>query len=171
MELKIIRNLRIQQGLTQMELASLSGVSLPTIQNIEMKKGNPSWETLEALANILGLQLSIQPKPADWDLLAQLGLPLTSQRLSSRFVPSSNLLVRGIFQAVEELLSEKQIDDRERKLEAVQACLLAIHHHFNTFFRRHFARSTKVAEVLPTQITGRLIKLRRLSVQRLSEYL
>ena len=52
--LKLIRE---ERGLTQSELASHSGISRATIQNVESGKQSPTVETLDALAGALGVPI------------------------------------------------------------------------------------------------------------------
>lgn len=54
-----IKVLRIQKGLSQNELAQLSGVSLRTIQRIENGESKPQGETLRKIVNILECQADI----------------------------------------------------------------------------------------------------------------
>ena len=44
-------------GISQNDLAEMSGVSLATIKNIERGKGNPSFETVEKLLSVLGMDI------------------------------------------------------------------------------------------------------------------
>ena len=44
-------------GISQNDLAEMSGVSLATIKNIERGKGNPSFETVEKILSVLGLEI------------------------------------------------------------------------------------------------------------------
>jgi len=50
---------------TQEYLAELSGVSLRTLKAIESGKGNPTIETLNKLAEVLGLELKLEIKKAN----------------------------------------------------------------------------------------------------------
>ncbi|HEY0273933.1 MAG TPA: helix-turn-helix domain-containing protein [Chitinophaga sp.] len=54
-----IRNRRELLGLSQVQLADLSGISVRTIQLVEQGKGNPSLETLTKLTDPLGLRLEL----------------------------------------------------------------------------------------------------------------
>jgi transcriptional regulator with XRE-family HTH domain len=47
---------------TQETLSELSGVGLRTLKQFESGKGNPTLLTLAKLADVLGLELSLQPK-------------------------------------------------------------------------------------------------------------
>jgi y4mF family transcriptional regulator len=55
----IIRQRRELLGLSQTQLAALSGISTRTIQLVEQGKANPSLDTLVNLIDILGLQLEL----------------------------------------------------------------------------------------------------------------
>jgi transcriptional regulator with XRE-family HTH domain len=52
-------------NLRQEDLAEISGVTIKTIHLIESASGNPSVETLEKLATVLGMELFIQVKKAN----------------------------------------------------------------------------------------------------------
>ena len=84
---QFIRGNRMKLGITQVKLSHLSGVSLPTIQNIEVGKANPSMETLEALCRALYLKVSIVEKDADLKLLMAAGLPLAEETAPSLSSP------------------------------------------------------------------------------------
>lgn len=47
---------------TQETLAEISGVSLRTLKEIESGKGNPTLETLQKLADVLGMEVMLQVK-------------------------------------------------------------------------------------------------------------
>jgi DNA-binding XRE family transcriptional regulator len=47
---------------TQETLALLTGVSLRTIKQLEVGKGNPTLETIQKLADALGLELQLKIK-------------------------------------------------------------------------------------------------------------
>jgi transcriptional regulator with XRE-family HTH domain len=49
-------------NLRQEDLAEMSGIAIKTIHLIESGSGNPSVETLEKLATVLGLELILQVK-------------------------------------------------------------------------------------------------------------
>ena len=44
-------------GISQNDLAEMSGVSLATIKNIERGVGNPSFETVEKILSVLGMEI------------------------------------------------------------------------------------------------------------------
>ena len=47
---------------TQELLAELSGVGLRTLKQLESGKGNPTLLTMQKLADVLGLEMSLQVK-------------------------------------------------------------------------------------------------------------
>ena len=49
-------------NLTQESLADLSGVGLRTIKQLEAGKGNPTFNTLQEIADVLGFELVLQVK-------------------------------------------------------------------------------------------------------------
>jgi transcriptional regulator with XRE-family HTH domain len=57
-----IINRRSVLGITQEQLAKLSGVGLKTIYKLEQGLGNPSLDTLEKVLDVLGLEFSIKLK-------------------------------------------------------------------------------------------------------------
>ena len=59
---KLIKERRVVLGLTQQDLADYSGLSLRIIKSVESEKGNPSLNTLEKIAEVLGLELIMKVK-------------------------------------------------------------------------------------------------------------
>src|SRR5437868_5975395 len=114
-----IRSTRQILGYSQVELAALSGVSLPTLQNIEAGKGNPSLDTINLLFKSLELRLTHTVEPADWDLLAACGLALTPLH-QTKIVFSKEVLLQQIKRAIVELEnSHPVIAELSRKQEAL----------------------------------------------------
>ncbi len=52
-------------GVTQEQLADLSGVGLRTLKALESKKSNPTLETLTKLADVLGMELKLVVKKTE----------------------------------------------------------------------------------------------------------
>ena len=48
--------------ITQENLAELSGVGLRTIKQLEAGKANPTYKTLQEIADVLGFELVLQVK-------------------------------------------------------------------------------------------------------------
>lgn len=59
---EIIKSRRQFLNLRQEDLAEMSGIATKTIHLIESRSGNPSVETLEKLATVLGMELILQIK-------------------------------------------------------------------------------------------------------------
>jgi len=52
-----IKKRRKALSLTQNDLSEMAGVSLATLKNIERGAGNPSFETIEKLLEVLGMEI------------------------------------------------------------------------------------------------------------------
>ena len=153
-----------------MELGRLAGVSLPTVQNVESGRANPSLSTLESLLDALGLAVCLEDKRADWDLLSALGLPLFSKE-TKRPRASVELLLSNLRLAALELVRDGDLGDRERKLESFQALLLALETYFPTFYRKRLGKSPIFGSLFPDKPSGRVIKLKRIAGRALAEYM
>ena len=146
---------RRELGLTQVELSNLSGVSVPFIQLVESGRSNPSLETASALLSSLGLAFQIVEQVPDWSELSKFGVPIGEQPKQIEWLGTkSEASLRKAYLFV---LKNKNLI-RER--EAVEAYLVAIRDHYPTFFRRF----KDLAPDLPKILSGRLIKLRRISL-------
>lgn len=55
---KQVKALRAERGLTQAQLADLSGISEEWVRRIERGEGSPSLDTIEVLAGSLGVPVS-----------------------------------------------------------------------------------------------------------------
>lgn len=53
----IIKARRRELGISQVDLAEMSGLSLATVKNIERGKGNPSYETISRILDVLGMEI------------------------------------------------------------------------------------------------------------------
>ncbi len=57
-----IRNRRKELGITQPHLAELAKVSTNTLYKLERGQGNPSLDVLNKLAEVLGMELTLEVK-------------------------------------------------------------------------------------------------------------
>lgn len=57
-----IKDRREMLKVTQETLAELSGVGLRTLKQLERGKGNPTFKTLQKLADVLGMEVCLQVK-------------------------------------------------------------------------------------------------------------
>lgn len=60
--IKQIKERREMLKITQENLADLSGVGLRTIKQLEAGIANPTYKTLQEIADVLGLELVLQVK-------------------------------------------------------------------------------------------------------------
>jgi transcriptional regulator with XRE-family HTH domain len=60
--IKTIKERRKTLKVTQESLAQLSGVGLRTLKQFESGKGNPTLQTLQKIADVLGLEVSLTLK-------------------------------------------------------------------------------------------------------------
>jgi y4mF family transcriptional regulator len=58
----IVRERRRELKITQSRLADISNISKNTIYKFEKGQNNPSLKVVEQLLDVLGLELSVQPK-------------------------------------------------------------------------------------------------------------
>lgn len=59
---KIVKERRDTLRVTQETLAELSGVGLRTLKEFESGKGNPTLQTLQKIADVLGMEVSLKLK-------------------------------------------------------------------------------------------------------------
>jgi hypothetical protein len=105
---------------------------------------------------------------ADWDALCALGLPLSAVG-KRRVARTPESLARQISRAVGDPGVRPGI--RSREVEALQALLLALCVHFPSFYERHVASDAAAAALVPAEPAGRVVKLHRIAVAALAEYL
>ena len=60
--IQTIKERREMLQVTQETLAELSGVGLRTLNQLESGKGNPTLQTLQKLANVLGMEVCLRLK-------------------------------------------------------------------------------------------------------------
>jgi DNA-binding XRE family transcriptional regulator len=60
--IKIVKERRDNLQVTQEYLAQLSGVGLRTLKQFESGRGNPTLQTLQKIADVLGLEVSLKLK-------------------------------------------------------------------------------------------------------------
>ena len=60
--IKVIKERRNVLQVTQETLAELAGVGLRTLKQFESGKGNPTLQTLQKIADVLGMEVSLKLK-------------------------------------------------------------------------------------------------------------
>jgi transcriptional regulator with XRE-family HTH domain len=152
-------------ALSQSSLAALSGVSLPTIQNIEAGKANPSFDTLTALLKALGFELSITPIPFDPGVAVALGVPLSGDVAE---VKANEALLTIESPVWITNLSRGLLSEREAT--AVIAFYMGLKDHYpDTYQKLHTDFLEKLLK--DNRTNGRVIKLRRIALSLMSRYL
>ena len=56
----MVKARRKELGISQVDLAEMSGLSLATIKNIERGEGNPSYETISRILDVLGMEITFR---------------------------------------------------------------------------------------------------------------
>ena len=54
---EVIKSRRKVLGISQQDLAEMSGISLPTVKDIERGLANPSLSTISKLLDVLGMEI------------------------------------------------------------------------------------------------------------------
>lgn len=157
---------RKKLGMTQQKLAELAGVSLPTVQNIESGKANPSLEVLNKISSVIGLSVELKTLDVDWDLLASLGVPLTAQIQKPKIRPTRQILELELRKAIVSTAG-KSVD---RKIEALAATLLALKTHWPSVYEGFGSLKIEADQLINLQDLGRLLKLRPLAISKLQAY-
>lgn len=172
-----LKKQRQKLGISQSHLAHLSGLSLASIQNMEAGKANLSISNLASLLEVLGYDLKLVRRQVEWEKLICYGLPILPAKSLEK-----EARVRGI-ECLEKLLvgacaefvqrSEPGSHRNLREKEALQAMILALRDHFPSLFEEHFSSYKVIKELVPKneQVTGKIIKLRRIAIDHLSSYL
>lgn len=160
-----IRNKRLELGLSQQNLANSASLSLATIQNIELGKANPSIKVLNRIFNILGIRITYQNIPTNYEKLNMLGLPFMVKNSSTEVTTK------------EKLIKELRIafinyqDSDERTKHVLEATFLALRDHFKEFYNQNFAKMMIINGFDQFTVTGKHIKYRRIILWNFSRYL
>lgn len=162
MNLKHLKELRQSLGLTQADVSRLSRVSLPLIQKLEYEEANPSWKTLEKIGNVLGFDITLSPKKADWNLLISAGVPLHGYKEFN-----GKITLPALVMHVKNAWGQDNLDPRHR--EAIAAFVLAIKRHYPSVWRRYF-HSIDYDDIPDVQ-AGRLLKLSEMALDKLARIL
>ena len=162
-----IKKIRADLGLTQMELATKSGISLPTIQNIESGKANPSLDILTRILNVLGLEIKVSAPVFQMEKAILLGVPLSSNQSTSVIKPSREMLCLEVRKWAH-YFRENIFSDRESL--AMTSFLCAIKDNWPTIYRE-IECPIFDKQIETSRNNGQLIKLRRIAIATLSTYL
>ena len=162
-----LKTLRQESGLSQVKLAHESGVSLPTIQNIEAGKANPTIEVLEKLGQALGFELQFLSSSFDPDRAAAFGVPISGGKKIKLEINKNSLKTEARLWLRN--LLEKKFSEREEF--SIAAFLKAIHDHYPSYYRKEISNPTFDSFIEKYRSDGRVIKLRRIALANVSGYL
>lgn len=163
-----LKTLRNSLGYTQQYVAQAASLSLATVQNIETgAMPNPRYATLQQIATVLGASITLLPPRANLELLCALGLPFASGK-RIEVVRNGEILKRELLLATETHTFQKF---ELRIQEAIHALVIALHDHFPSTFKKISKNHPQFSKMVRKPRTGRLIKLRRIAVNYLAEYL
>ena len=105
-----------------------------------------------------------------WDQLAQHGAPLSCKQ-DPTGKPTEASLAETMILASQDLKAHPNQDDKARKIEALEALVLALSLHYPSYYNGLIQRSKQITSWLPQDITGRHIKLKRIASAILATYL
>lgn len=156
-----IKKARTRLGLTQVQLAARARLSVATLQNIEANRANPEFSTLTALFKILRVRMKFEfeSHQIDFDELALFGCPLLTSKPVTGVSPSRFGLIERA-----NLIDARDLKGREAK--AVSAWVHALKDHFVSVWNDLPPALRAWAANQPVEV-----KLRRIALSRLSEFL
>jgi hypothetical protein len=117
------------------------------------------------------MRLHLEDAEIDWDLLCNLGLPLTTERQVGVPPRREDLILQTRLAALQLERGDVGQQDVERKRDGLRALLLALSSHFPQLYRRHLAVSEPVRRLAEAPIDGRILKLQRIARENLARYL
>jgi transcriptional regulator with XRE-family HTH domain len=91
----LIRRVRLARDLSQTDLAERAGLGEATIRRAEVGRGTPSTQTLQAIAEALGVRLAWLLDPHDADGIPDLGGRVRISRKSPARRPTARPRRRG----------------------------------------------------------------------------
>jgi DNA-binding XRE family transcriptional regulator len=160
---KTMRERRKHMGLSQVQLAASSGVSLATVQSIERDRANPALSTMRALAFHLGLDLKLESEPIDWPLLVAAGVPISVTSEQVQTLPDKVTILRELRKALAQTLSG-------REESAIAGFVLAIETHFPDVAAQWLSRAA--LERLAARFDEpQTLKLKRIATAKIAKYL
>lgn len=121
--MNIVKELCIRQGIVQKELASLVGVSQPTVSDWFNNKSDPSGKRLEKLSEIFGVSRATilgydAPKPPE--------TPIDPHTYyAKRFGPETQRIVDDLLSRLQAMPEDKQADAARGALTYVRGVVSA----------------------------------------------
>lgn len=164
-----LRKLRSDFGYSQTKLSHKSKVSLPTIQNIEAGKANPTIDILEKIIKAFGYRLKLEPLEFNINVAIDLGVPLTRNlSFTYNFKPNAKLLIDEV-KKWHHVFMINCLNEREEI--ALVSFLMALNDHFYAFYQDEISSPLFNKKISEYRKSGKAIKLRRIALTNLSKYL
>lgn len=169
----LVKTRRQAMGMSQGALAAASGVSMPMIQLIERGKSNPTVPVCRRILSALGLEIGIRSTFSWGDLIAH-GGPLFSDGKTVRPIGErdSQTIKKALLESCLRLEQDRKDGILDpRKKEAVESVLLAYRLHYPSRYARLEKKSPLIRKFGGFKITGRHIKLKRIALEYMKDYL
>lgn len=155
-----IKSLRKAMGLTQVELSQKAGVSLPTIQNIEALKANPSLQVLEKILLALNAELRIASTSENLNIIDYFNMDL------------SQFKTIDFKQALDKLITSSKHHLKDRELDLQVALYASLLDHYANWLKsqKYFNSVKSTYRTLAEDVDrNRLIKYRRIWLAKVSQ--
>lgn len=165
----LIKEKRRLMGYTQMKLAVLAKVSLPTIQNLELGKGNPTLELLKKIGKPLNYSFQYTSQEPQWALLEHCGLPIHPEQ--EKWAKTKITPLELAFQLKLAIHFCEQKKTEERLKEAVVSLIWAIQHHYPTYYAYCLESAETKTLLIKYPLKGRILKLMKMASSGLSHIL
>src|SRR3989344_3325283 len=153
----LIKEQRKVRVYTKMKLAVLAGVSLPTIQNLESGKGNPTLELLEKIGGPLNTSFEYVSQEPNWGLLEQCGLPISLKQEKRAKTKVTPLELASQLKLAIHFCEHKKTEERLK--EALASLTWAIQHHYPTYYSYCLESTETKTLFMKYPLKGRLLKL------------
>jgi transcriptional regulator with XRE-family HTH domain len=164
-----LKKIRIDFGWSQVKLAHESDVSLPTIQNIEAGKANPTIEVLEKLTQVFGLKFKLYSPPFDPERAASFGVPLSTMKDAKSYRSIQPQDLKRESRRWHQQIINHGLTEREEI--SMIAFLKAIKDHYPIFYKNNISTPLFDLKIKKHSNEGRITKLRRIALSYLGQYL
>jgi transcriptional regulator with XRE-family HTH domain len=159
-----IKILRKSKRFTQGILAQRAGVSLPTIQNIEAGRANPSILVLEKILGVLGASLEVRISPENIDILELFNMD------NQEFVNIDfSLILQSLIKK-----ENKHFINQSREQDLLGSLVSALLDHYPLWLKQNnfYPIVKKVNDLINSKIDpNRMIKFRRIWLSKICQVL
>ncbi|MBI3018819.1 MAG: hypothetical protein HYY61_02895, partial [Deltaproteobacteria bacterium] len=142
---------------------------LPTIQNLELGKGNPTLELLEKIGGTLNTSFQYVSQEPNWALLEQCGLPIYPEQ--EKWAKTKVIPLELAFQLRLAIHFCEKKKTEERLKEALASLIWAIQHHYPTYYSYCLESAETKIFLMKYPLKGRILKLMKMASSGLSRIL